>query len=218
MVNVIIEGAIVSKHYPPEYQAKQFNCIYCGVFAKQEWYTLNFGHNNYGLTVSPITSCECQHCFKLSYWCDSRMLIPAEAPCAPPHPDMPKSIIGEYQEARSIFVQSPRAAVALLRLAIQKLMPEFGEKGENINDDIKSLVAKGLPIKVQQALDFCRVVGNNAVHPGKINLNDTPEMGQHLFECINFIVEELITRPNRMDNFYAKLPEAARAAIEKRDA
>tara|TARA_R110000851_G_scaffold198017_1_gene349168 strand:- start:2340 stop:2780 length:441 start_codon:yes stop_codon:yes gene_type:complete len=146
------------------------------------------------------------------------MLIPAEAPVAPPHPDMPESVVDEYQEARSIFARSPRAAVALLRLCIQKLMPELGEKGNNINTDIRSLVEKGLPAQVQQAFDFCRVVGNNAVHPGEINLNDTPEMGQNLFNMINFIIEDRITRPKQIAELYAQLPEQARAAIEKRDA
>lgn len=146
------------------------------------------------------------------------MIIPAEAPLAPPHPDMPLKIVGEYDEARRIFARSPRAAVALPRLAIQKLMSELGEKGENINTDIKSLVAKGLPIQVQQAFDFCRVVGNNAVHPGEINLNDTPERGQHLFSMLNFIVEDRITRPKQIAALYEMLPEAARVAVEKRDA
>jgi hypothetical protein len=131
---------------------------------------------------------------------------------------MPGSIVEDYQEARGIFSRSPRAAVALLRLAIQKLMPELGEKGGNINTDIKSLVAKGLPIQVQQALDYCRVVGNNAVHPGEINLNDTPDMGQNLFEMMNYIIEDRITRPKQIAALYAKLPDRAREAIEKRDA
>ena len=206
----------MSKYYPPEDQAKQFHCIHCGVFAKQRWGTLYFGYNNAG--KSPITYSHCEHCSGLTYWHESKMIIPADAPVPPPHPDMPASVIEDYQEARSIFSRSPRASVALLRLAIQKLMPDLGEKGENINADIKALVAKGLPVQVQQAFDFCRVVGNNAVHPGEINLNDTPEMGQHLFSMINFIVEDRITRPKQIAELYAKLPEPAKAAVEKRDA
>jgi len=206
----------VSKYYPPADQVKQFHCIHCGVFSKQNWNTLYFASRN--LTASPITYCSCEHCEKITYWHESRMIIPSEAPVPPPHLDMPDSVIGEYQEARSIFSRSPRAAIALLRLAIQKLMPELGEKGENINADIKSLVAKGLPVQVQQAFDFCRVVGNNAVHPGEINLNDTPEMGQHLFSMLNFIVEDRITRPKQIAELYSKLPEPARAAVQRRDA
>ena len=206
----------MSKFYPPTDKAQQFHCIHCGVFAKQRWNAL-FYFEGRGYSKSPITYCCCDHCDQLAYWYDGRMIIPAEAPVPPPHPDMPASVVGEYQEARSVFSQSPRAAVALLRLAIQKLMPELGEKGKNINDDIKSLVAKGLPIEVQQAFDFCRVVGNNAVHPGEINLNDTPEMGQHLFDLINFIVEDRITRPKQITELYSQLPESARDAIKKRD-
>lgn len=146
------------------------------------------------------------------------MIVPADSPAPPAHVDTPQSILREYNEARAIFGRSPRAAVALLRLAIQKLMIELGENGENINTDIKSLVAKGLPVQVQQAFDYCRVVGNNAVHPGEINLNDSPDMGQHLFNMINFIVEDRITRPRHIAALYGKLPEATRSAIEKRDA
>ncbi|MGN6024438.1 DUF4145 domain-containing protein [Alcaligenes faecalis] len=206
----------MSTYYPPEEQSQQFNCIHCGVFASQRWGRLYYGINS--ARSSALNYCQCGHCAEYSYWYDGRMVIPAEAPVAPAHPDMPASIQSEYDEARSIFARSPRAAVALLRLAVQKLMPELGEKGDNINADIKSLVAKGLPVQVQQAFDFCRVVGNNAVHPGEINLNDTPEMGQHLFNMINFIVEDRITRPKQIAELYAQLPEPARAAIEKRDA
>ena len=146
------------------------------------------------------------------------MIIPSEAPVPPPHTDMPEACLPEYDEARSIVALSPRAASALLRLAVQKLMTELGEKGKNINDDIGSLVAKGLPVLVQQALDFCRVVGNNAVHPGEIEINGTPEIAHNLFAMMNFIVEDRIARPKQMQTLYAQLPEGARNAIETRDA
>jgi len=146
------------------------------------------------------------------------MIIPSDSPVQPHHTDMPEDIIPEYDEARSIFGRSPRAAAALLRLAAQKLMPILGEEGKNINDDIKSLVSKGLPIQVQQALDYCRVVGNHAVHPGEINLTDSPEIAQHLFEMLNFIVENRITQPKHIESLYQSLPDGAKEHIEKRDA
>jgi hypothetical protein len=145
------------------------------------------------------------------------MVVPSDSPVPPPHADMPEECLDEYNEARSIFGQSARASAALLRLAIQKLMAVLGEKGENINQDIKSLVSKGLPVQVQQALDFCRVVGNNAVHPGDIKLTDSPEIAHHLFSMINFIVEDRITRPKQIEKLYLQLPETARDHIEKRD-
>ena len=145
------------------------------------------------------------------------MIIPQEAPVETAHPDLPPDCLAEYEEARAIFARSARAAAALLRLCIQKLLPHLGETGKNINEDIKSLVSKGLPSLVQKALDYCRVVGNNAVHPGEIDLNDTPDIAQNLFRMINFIVEDRITRPKEIESLYNQLPEESRKAIEKRD-
>jgi hypothetical protein len=76
------------------------------------------------------------------------MIVPSEAPVPPAHVDMPAVCKSDYDEARTIVAASPRAAAALLRLAVQKLMPLLGEAGRNINDDIGALVAKGLPVQV----------------------------------------------------------------------
>ena len=145
------------------------------------------------------------------------MIVPCEAPVPPAHFDMPDECRADYDEARSIVAASPRAAAALLRLAVQKLMAALGEKGKNINDDIGALVEKGLPVQIQQALDFCRVVGNNAVHPGEIEINDTPEIAHNLFTMLNFIIEDRISRPKHIQALYDKLPEGARKAIATRD-
>lgn len=143
--------------------------------------------------------------------------MPSAASVPPHHIDLPEVCVSDYDEARDIVGRSPRAASALLRLTIQKLLIELGEKGKNINDDIGALVSKGLPIEVQQALDYCRVVGNNAVHPGEIDLNDKPEIANSLFEMINFIVEVRISQPKKIAALYNILPEGALKAVEKRD-
>lgn len=208
----------MQKYYPPEFQEAQFHCIHCGVYAAQHWYDFHYRSTNGGFsTEQHLKFCVCSHCNKWSYWFDKRMIVPTDAPVQPPHPDMPQVCLPEYQEARSIVSASPRAASALLRLAVQQLMPMLGESGKNINDDIASLVRKGLPVQVQQALDFCRVVGNNAVHPGEIDLNDTPEIAHQIFAMINFIVDDRISRPKHIEALYSQLPEAARNAITVRD-
>ncbi len=145
------------------------------------------------------------------------MIVPAAAPVPPAHIDMPDECKADYDEARNIVAVSPRAASALLRLALQRLMTLLGEKGKNINEDIRRLVEKGLPVQVQQALDYCRVVGNNAVHPGELEINDTPEIAHNLFNMMNFIIEDRISRPKHIQALYDQLPDGARKAIEKRD-
>jgi hypothetical protein len=111
-----------------------------------------------------------------------------------------------------------RGAAALLRLAIQKLCVHFGETGKNINDDIASLVQKGLPESIQKALDSVRVIGNEAVHPGRIDLKDDSTTAAGLFRLVNIIVEQTISNQKHIDEFFEKkLPEANRKAIRKRD-
>lgn len=204
------------KYYPPVFGEKQFHCARCNVFASQAFHSLYYFTSNSRFNTDAFVSV-CVHCSVATFWYNTKLVYPDTSPVELPHPDLPADCAAEYEEARSIFSRSPRAAAALLRLCIQKLMPYLGEKGKNINDDIKSLVSKGLPVLIQQALDYARVVGNNAVHPGEIDLNDTPETAQKLFRMINIIVEDRITRPKEIEALYNSLPQTSLDAIQKRD-
>ncbi|MGG4459744.1 DUF4145 domain-containing protein [Brevibacillus porteri] len=130
---------------------------------------------------------------------------------------MPEDVKNIYLEASGIVNQSPRAAVALLRLAVQMLMKHIGEKGKKIDDDIKVLVEKGLPEEIQQALDSLRVIGNNAVHPGEITLVDDYDSAISLFQILNYIIHYFISTKKLINQVYEKLPEKAKSAIENRD-
>jgi hypothetical protein len=204
------------QYYPPKFDERQFHCPLCNVFASQSWYELLINRPNEWVRTAFMGSF-CSHCRKWSFWYDGRLMVPNASPVEPKHHDLPADCQADYEEARDIVSRSPRGAVALLRLCLQKLMPYLGEEGKNINDDIKSLVEKGLPPMVQQALDVCRVVGNNAVHPGELDIHDTPEIAHQLFRMINFIVADRITRPKEIQALYAQLPQGAIDAIAKRD-
>lgn len=132
--------------------------------------------------------------------------------------DLNEDIKSLYLEASSILIDSPKGSTALLRLALQKLLKQVGKSGKNINEDIKELVAAGLSPKIQQALDLLRVVGNNAVHPGQINLDDNAEVAQKLFGVLNFIAEELLTKPKELEQLYSDLiPPETQCHIKRRD-
>jgi Domain of unknown function (DUF4145) len=206
----------MSTYIPPTHLGEAFHCAICGVYAAQNW-TYLFRHTGNDARSTPYSASYCHHCKKISYWQNEQLVLPAAAPVPPYHLDLPEDCIADYDEARDIFARSPKGAAALLRLCIQKLMPHLGEPGKNINEDIASLVRKGLPPEVKQALDYCRVVGNNAVHPGEIQIDDTPELAGQLFSMINFIVEDRISRPKRIQTLFDKLPRGAIKAIEKRD-
>lgn len=210
----------MNKHYPPVFKQRQYHCPHCNVFAKQDFFHLP--HKLYSEGLSEIWRSRCVHCEKDCYWHDNhavhgQLIIPSSYGTPPPNEFMPDDVRADYMEAASILALSARGAAALLRLAVQKLMKHLGMPGENINADIKALVAAGLPDMVQQALDYCRVVGNNAVHPGELSLEDTPDMAWTMFEMINTIVQIRIAAPKQLEQLYAQLPQGARDAIAKRD-
>jgi hypothetical protein len=134
-----------------------------------------------------------------------------------PNDDLPDEILRDFEEAREIANASPRGAAALLRLCIQKLCRHLGEKGEKLDADIATLVRKGLNPFVQKSLDIVRVIGNEAVHPGELDLKDDTETALRLFELVNAIAEQMISHPKAVDEMYKKLPENKRKAIEHRD-
>jgi len=160
---------------------------------------------------------ECYNCKKFSVWVYDRLLFPRKKAFIQPNTDLPDDIIRDFEEAREIVDASPRGAAALLRLCIQKLCKHLGEKGKNIDEDIGSLVKKGLNPLVQQSLDIVRVVGNGAVHPGVLDLKDDRDTATRLFELINAIADQMITHPKAVQSMYKKLPESKRKAIEKRN-
>ncbi len=137
---------------------------------------------------------------------------------------MPQEIVPDYTEARMVLADSPRAAAALLRLATEKLTLILLDRdkiphGKDLNENIGLLVKNGLPRGIQQALDSLRVVGNEAVHPGVLDLKDDAETAIRLFKLLNVIVENRITEVNEIEQLYAeKVPETKKDQIERRDA
>lgn len=160
---------------------------------------------------------KCFNCQKIAVWVNERLLFPGLKTGVQHNSDLPEDIIRDFEEAREIVDASPRGAAGLLRLCIQKLCKHLGEKGKSLDDDIGSLVRKGLNPLIQQSLDVVRVIGNEAVHPGVIDLNDDRDTAIQLFALINSIAEQMISHPKAVKAMYDKLPEDKRKAIEKRD-
>lgn len=190
-------------YYPPVFQSKRFHCMYCNVLAEQNWFSIN--------AKNRLWRCVCHHCKNESVWMEvnkgeGRILYPDILQGPPPHEEMPESVKEDYLEATSIVSKSPRGASAMLRLALQKLMKELGESGKNLDENIASLVEKGLPAVVKQALEHYRVIGKESPVPGQLDSRDDRETAMQLFELINFIVEDRITRQKKIEAIYQSLP------------
>src|SRR3989344_5066658 len=205
----------------PEPKAKSFTCPHCGVLAMQCWSDLmtNFDRERMsGWTIQKNMAVGmCDHCSKITIWLGKEMLFPGRPSVPSPNDDLNSDIKKDYTEAAEIVEKSPKAATALLRLAIQKLCKQLGESGENINQDMGELVKKGLPVKIKEALDVVRVIGNESVHPGEINLNDNKDVAHKLFELVNIIAQDRITQPKEVSKLYNSLPQDKLDGINNRD-
>jgi hypothetical protein len=220
----------IDPQHTPTQGWTQFQCPQCNVVAQQEWSDVALilpkqpNHPgsfpiNHKLTPAQALKISCCYvCKKLTVWMEGQILWPSPNQISAPSSDMPENVKTNYEEARLVYNHSPRSAAALLRLAIQHLCVDLGGGGKNINEDIGKLVKDGLPEKVQQALDVVRVIGNNAVHPGVISIDDNPEVVAVLFKLVNMIVDDMITQPKEVAGMFNSLPTGAKDAIQKRDA
>ncbi len=226
-------------YYPPIFGGTAFNCPNCGVYTDQFWREVTYtpgssvNHafrnldsarvealakhidNEYAYT-HVVAYARCRHCSSFSIWKRQTMIYPFNSTVEMPNPDMPPGIQELYIEARSIVDKSPRAAMALLRLALEKLLPIIGAKPAKIDAMIDDLISKGLNSIVRKALDSIRVIGNEAVHPGKIDLEDNYETTVAMFKTLNFIVEKTITESNEISEIYNLIPEDKRNALDVR--
>lgn len=220
---------MTSSRTEPEINKAAFSCPFCDVYANFHWSTIHVSVRG-GTTSINNKAARCAHCNEWSIWTfnqrssvdgmtaiSGELIYPQKYTSPLPNDDLPESCKKEYQEAREVLPLSPRSAAALLRLCIQNLCKELGEKGRDINNDIGNLVKNGLDERIQKALDIVRVTGNNSVHPGVMNIDDDRELVNKLFSLVNMIVDEMLTKPKDLQNLYGKLPDGAVEAIEKRD-
>lgn len=213
---------------------KAFTCPNCYGFSSQIW-SWSLKHQstnkNDGFDEENVVIVsKCQACKLPSVWLKNlelfenpednfeMLLYPRTSSLEEsPNPDMPKKVKSVFNEALLVLDDSPIASAALARLAIDILTKELGATGKTLNDRIGDLVSKGLPVTIQQALDSIRVIGNNAVHPGQIDVKDNKELAVSLLKFINIIVENQISQPNLIKRAYSSLPERAKKGIENRD-
>lgn len=232
----------MQQHYiSPVYGEGKFNCPTCLAFAQQDWYEIKFDNENIdllikselaaminhtslvgyqcnGYSTNNLTAISlCYQCSEPALWIEGRLVYPRVSMAPLPNPDMPKDVMKLYNEAREISSLSPRASTALLRLAVELLLPQVGAKKAKIDNMISQLVRMGLPKEVEKALDSLRVIGNEAVHPGTIDTGDNNDIAIALFKVLNIVVDRLITQKKEIDELYSLIPEEKIKGINNRN-
>lgn len=212
----------------PKLDSSGFDCPRCGVFAMQSWDELSRqGWSNYFddsvSTTGRWRVAQCARCKEWSVWRQGRMVYPVSGMAPVPHSDMPEDAKALYEEAREVLGISRRAGTALARASLERLLktldPQTG------NPDLATRIAKiapRLPESLGQILTIIRVAGNQSLHvpdqPGELLVlvldPEETEVVDLMFEAINELVEQLITRPAKVASHFEKVPEMVRARYE----
>jgi hypothetical protein len=95
----------------------------------------------------------------------------------------------DFEQAATILNKSPRAAAALIRVCIQKMIPLLKNTGKNLDENISSLVGKGLEVEIRQAMDVLQVIRKNPVQENHIDLRAETAMATRMFESLKEILE-----------------------------
>jgi len=223
----------------PKYGDKAFVCPHCSSYAQQEWHfivTMSRPIPNgyasedyveyYELTSASdpfievkIAFSDCKVCSESAVWVKGKLIHPNKRIIEKPHELMPKEVKEIYDEAAAVYDISPRSSAALLRLGLEILLPYLGADKAKINTMIQQLVEERKAIgRVQKAMDALRVIGNDAVHPGVIDLEgrDDKEVSLALFKITNYIVAETLGSDDMIEDLYSLLPGRVKEGIENR--
>lgn len=158
----------------------------------------------------------CAKCEYVSVWVHDTLIYPISSFTPIPNPKLSTDVLKDYQEAAAILPFSPRSSAALLRLVIEKMCKEINVSGNNLNEQIANLVENGLNVKTQKALDTVRIYGNNAVHPGCIDVLDDTATVKKLFDLVNMIADDF-AQQRIIHEVYETIPNTLKDSIKRRD-
>ena len=125
-----------------------------------------------------------------------------------PNDDMSEEQKQLFNEAKDIFDISPKAAGALLRCVIERILRDkFPEHSKSCLGRILSELKdkNALSNEIIQLCKTCKLIGNEACHSSLMIYEDeSREQVELLFELINAIAEELLSKPRKWQEMLDK--------------
>jgi Domain of unknown function (DUF4145) len=152
----------------------------------------------------------CTACDEVAIWVADKLVHPSVMADLEVNPDIPDELKPDVEEAARIIDISPKAASALLRLCVQRIIMGVAEKSASLNEAVGVLAEKGLDSQIQRALAIVRVTGSGAVSPGQIYSGDDRHTALTLFNLVNLITNAMITQPRLIGRLLENLPERSR--------
>lgn len=165
-------------------------------------------HSKYDSNLQDFNAIQCVVCGNYSVYHQGKMIYPIASNVSKPNDDMPDNVKEIYLEARNVLNISPKSACALLRLALEMLMGELDVDGRTLNDKINNYCDKyNSDNRLIKACHLLRLVGNDVVHSGVLDVGDNEDIARAMFGILNEIVDETITKKNKMDVIFESLPK-----------
>lgn len=124
-----------------------------------------------------------------------------------PNEFMPQDAKDVFIEAQGIINASPRAACAMLRICVERMVNAKTTQGKTLAEKMKNL---DLTEKTRKIATICRLIGNDAVHGNVIDFSVGSEearvVSQALTKFANRLADELFE--TQSDEFEAKIMAA----------
>lgn len=165
----------------------------------------------------------CAACSRGAVWRGDELVYPQSSSTVQPHPEMPEAAKELYLEAAAVLPHSKRAAAALARAALERLLRGLpnAQPKDRLADLVAALSTSVSPT-LWQLLTLLRFIGNDSLHgDGSSELvtlyldGDAAEIVEPVFGAINSIVEEVIVQPAEAARLYAMIPEGVRMSAER---
>ncbi len=195
---------------PPKYNEKTFTCPFCHRTSMHRFQRVN----------SPFTKEHICNVSQLLYdKCNGHMLLDIEGnniylkiSTAPAVGEEFSANIQEIiEEARLVFDASPRAALALLRVALEHICTDKGFKNGYLKGRLENLIKdKQLSQEIIDDLTLIKALGDDSVHAIPIIEGDTKELATLAFNLVANIGDTLYTQPNRRKSLLAQLKDGKR--------
>jgi hypothetical protein len=106
-----------------------------------------------------------------------------------PEKQLTEELEEDFEEAAAILNKSPGAAAALMRLCIHHMMPLLAGQGKTLDENVSSLVRKGLEVEIQQSMDMLRVLCKYPFQAGNFEWKEDNETATNFAKLLKGIME-----------------------------
>lgn len=180
------------------------------------------------VTAESWATSKCLGCQRSTVWHDEKIIYPSARVAPRPNADMPSLPCNLYEEAAAVMQVSRRAGAAMARATLERLLIELDpmDPGKVRLDERIVHVIPRVSSSLGDALTVIRHVGNKALH-----VADTPddalvlvlddnnaEIVELIFNAINDVVDELVTKPRSRERLLNAVPAAVIEEVERKRA